>query len=60
MTQQFQVGELIKKNDKLCKITSIIQYFDKGQCIGFDYLYSPLDNMKIKKRSIGYDIAKHY
>lgn len=51
--QNFKIGQVVLDNNKKCKITKIIQYFDKGTCLGFEYYYSIGNNIKV---SNGYDL----
>jgi hypothetical protein len=51
--QKFAIGQMVIKDDNVCKITKIIQYFDKGICIGYEYFYSFGNKEKV---SIGYDL----
>ena len=55
MKQKFFYGQMVMKDNQLCKIYRIIQYFDKGECLGFEYYYLPLGTNHHKK-SIGYDL----
>jgi hypothetical protein len=51
--QKFKIGQVVLNGNKKCKITKIIQYFDKGTCLGFEYFYSIGNQVKV---SIGYDL----
>lgn len=51
--QNFKIGQIILDGNEMCKITKIIQYFDKETCLGFEYYYSIGNKIKV---SNGYDL----
>lgn len=53
--KKFEVGQLVLRDNIPCKITKIIQYFDKKSCLGFEYYYSIIGE-KRQRVSLGYDI----
>jgi hypothetical protein len=44
------------KDNAVCKVTRVIQYFDKGSCIGYEYYYLPLGTKRPRK-STGQDLV---
>jgi len=56
MKQKFEIGQIVIKENNVCKVTRVIQYFDKGSCIGYEYYYLPF-GAKRPRISTGKDLV---
>jgi hypothetical protein len=55
MKQKFEIGQVVTKDDKPCKITRVIKYFDQGSFADYEYYYTPLNDGR-QRRSTGKDL----
>jgi hypothetical protein len=56
MKPKFEIGQIVMKDNVLCKITRAIQYFEKGSCIGYEYYYLPFGSTR-PRISTGKDLV---